>query len=441
MLNKTTTAYTVITVAKGIYFKLQIMQKAPKTLVIIGGGFAGIQLARQLANTYFHIIIIDKENHHMFQPLFYQVASARLEPSNISFPFRKVFQKSKNVEFRLGEVSKIDDEKNEVQSSAGTFKFDYLVIATGCTTNYFGNAQLQKNTLAMKSTGQAINIRNALLLQFEKFINDPGTVNKGVLNFVIVGGGATGVELAGAFAEMKKYSLPRDYPFNDFSAMRVILIEGGNYTLAAMSENARKYSREFLEQLGVEVKTNMAVDTYDGEQLLFKNAKPLLTQTVIWAAGVTGNVIEGLNHAELIRNRYKVDRFNRIVGYQTIFALGDIAYMCTALYPNAHPQLANVAINQAKNLATNLSKADSNWKEYEYKDLGSMATVGKHKAVVDLSFAKFGGRMAWFIWMFLHLMLILSVRNKLKIFMNWSWNYLVNDSSLRLIFKLPPKQK
>lgn len=417
------------------------MQKTSNTIVIIGGGFAGIQLAQQLSNTNFNIVLIDKENHHMFQPLFYQVASARLDPSNISFPFRKIFQKSKNIDFRLGEVSHVDAQQNMVHSSAGSFAYDYLVIATGCTTNYFGNAELQKNTLAMKSTGQAINIRNALLLQFEKFINNPNTLSKGILNFVIVGGGATGVELAGAFAEMKKYSLPRDYPFHDFSTMRVILIEGGSSTLAAMSENARKYSREFLEQLGVEVKTNMAVDTYDGEKLLFKNAEPLLTQTVIWAAGVTGNVIRGLDKAELIRNRYKVDRYNRVNGYQAIFALGDIAYMCTPLYPNAHPQLANVAINQAKNFAKNLRRASANWKEYEYKDLGSMATVGKHKAVVDLAFAKLEGRMAWFIWMFLHLMLILSVRNKLKTFMNWSWNYLVNDSSLRLIFRLPANEK
>lgn len=407
--------------------------KEGSTIVVIGGGFAGLHLIKALANSAHKIILLDKENHHMFQPLFYQVAAARLEPSNISFPFRKIFQKSEIVDFRLAEVTSIDANKKLVHSSAGTFEYTYLVIATGCKTNFFGNKSLQDFTLAMKTTGQAIQIRNNLLLQFEKYISSPSK-NLDLLNIVIVGAGPTGVELAGAFAEMRNNVLPRDYPFHDFSPMRIILVEGSEYTLAAMSENARKHSHKFLKQLGVEVLTKTSVQSYDGKTLQLNNSKVINTEIVIWAAGVTGNVIEGLEKAELIRNRYKVDRFSRVIGYDSVFAIGDIAYMQTPLYPNAHPQLANVAINQAKCLAKNILRSNSQWKEYEYKDLGSMATVGKHKAVVDLSNLKLAGRFAWFIWMFLHLMLILSVRNKLKIFFNWMWNYLINDSSLRLIF-------
>jgi NADH:ubiquinone reductase (H+-translocating) len=252
-----------------------------------------------------------------------------------------------------------------------------------------------------------------------------------------VGGGPTGVELAGAFAEMKRYVVPRDYPKVDFSGLNIVLIEGSAHTLNSMSEQAKKASRKYLEELGVTIRTETFVTGYDGKVLELKNGEKILTRNVIWAAGVTGNVIPGIDKMSVHKNRYIVNRYNAVSGYQNIYAIGDVAYMKTPKYPDGHPQLANVAINQGKNLADNFMARlkGKAWKEYEYKDVGSMATVGKHKAVVDLPNLKFSGRLAWFTWMFLHLMLILSVKNKLIIFINWAWNYFSKDSSLRLIFK------
>lgn len=413
-----------------------------KRIVIIGGGFAGLHLAKALSRNKFHVVLIDRENHHMFQPLFYQVATARIEPSNISFPFRKLFQTSKHVEFLLAEVIGIDDNNKQIQLPVGKVSYDILVIATGCNTNFFGNRSIQQHAFAMKTTAEAIELRNALLLNFERYINKHSESENGLLNIVIVGAGPTGVELAGSYAEMKHKILPRDYPFNDFSKMRVILIDGGKTALGAMSQHAQLKAMQYLEQLGVELIMEHTVESYNGNELVFTNGSSIRSKTVIWAAGVTGNVIQGLDRAEFVRNRFKVNRYNCIIGYNHVYALGDIAYMETPRYPSGHPQLANVAINQAKNLAKNLNRGGdlADWQSYEYKDLGSMATIGKHKAVVDIGRIRFGGKIAWFVWMFLHLMLILSVRNKLKIFINWAWNYFVNDSSLRLIFLIKGKK-
>jgi NADH dehydrogenase len=408
-----------------------------KKLIILGGGFAGLHVAKKLADGPFDILLIDRQNHHSFQPLYYQVASARLEPANISFPFRKIFQRVRNFTFRLADVTQIDSTQKKVITTAGTYDYDFLVIATGCSTNYFGNEELRKNCLSMKSTTEAINIRNEILLSFERYLSAPPGEREAYLNLVIVGGGPTGVELAGAFAEMKKYILPRDYPRVDFSPLSVTIVEGGRVTLGSMSENAQKASKKYLTEMGVKLHQGAVVTGYDGTSLQLKSGETILTKNVIWAAGVTGNVVPGLEKATIVRNRYTVDRYNRVAGYSDIFAIGDVAYMETPLYPKGHPQLANVAINQGKLLAENLLSISKNkrLKEYEYKDLGSMATIGKHKAVVDLPRFKFHGYMAWFFWMFLHLMLILSVRNKFMIFLNWAWNYVSKDSSLRLILK------
>ena len=408
-----------------------------KKIILIGGGFAGLHLAQQLNRSEFDVLLIDKQNHHQFQPLYYQVASARLEPSNISFPFRKIFQKSNNIQIRLAEVTKIIFTENKIETSIGDFNYDYLVIATGCKTNFFGNEQINKHALSMKTTEEAIEIRNNILLNFEKYISAKDHEKEALLNIVLVGAGPTGVELAGAFSEMKKHILPRDYPHIDFSKLNVILLDGSKNTLNSMSEESKKASRKYLEELGVIIRTETVVTNYDGVSATLNTGEVILTNNLIWAAGVTGNVIEGISQEQIIRNRYKVDRFNKIIHTENIYAIGDIAYMETPLYPNGHPQLANVAINQGKNLASNFlnllrGKAQ---KEYEYKDLGSMATIGKYRAVVDLPFIKFQGFFAWYIWMFLHLMLILSVRNKLSIFFNWAWSYLMKDSSLRLILK------
>lgn len=408
-----------------------------KKIILVGGGFAGLQFARQLNNTAYDVLLIDKQNHHQFQPLYYQVASARLEPSNISFPFRKIFQRSKNIQIRLAEVTNIKASQNVIETNSGEFSYDYLVIATGCKTNFFGNKQIEKHAFSMKTTEEAIDIRNHILLNFEKIISVKESEKEPLLNIVLVGAGPTGVELSGAFVEMKKQILPRDYPNIDFSKLNIILLEGSKNTLNSMSDESKKASRNYLEEMGVIIKTETFVTNYDGLTATLNTGETIKTTNLIWAAGVSGNVIEGLSPENIIRNRYKVDRYNKIKGTQNIYAIGDIAYMETPNYPSGHPQLANVAINQGKNLAKNLLNLLKNksQKEYEYKDLGSMATIGKYRAVVDLPFAKFQGFFAWYVWMFLHLMLILSVRNKLMIFLNWAWSYLTKDSSLRLILR------
>lgn len=416
-------------------------------LLVIGGGFAGLQFIQNLPEDKYEVMLLDKLNHHQFQPLFYQVATSQLEPSSISFPFRKIFQTRKDVRIRLCKVKSIDTESKNVITNIGSFPYDYAVIATGCHTNYFGNKNIKKYTYSLKTTYEAITIRNSILENFEKILYKTGDELESLLNIVVVGGGPTGVELAGAFAEIKRDILPRDFFRIDFSKMKIYLIEGSPNTLNNMGEMARKASREYLEQLGVIIKTGVIVTEYDGVTLSMNNGDTIQSRQVIWTAGVTGNTIAGLDSDSVTpTNRYKVDRYNRVQGTTDVFAIGDIAYMETPLYPKGHPQVANVAINQGILLARNLKAMDSGKKlrEYEYRDLGSMATIGRNKAIVELPFARFRGYFAWFVWMFLHLMLILSVKNKLIIFINWTWNYFSKNSSLRLILKddepsVPPK--
>ena len=405
-------------------------------IIVIGGGFAGIQLVRKLDEKIFDVLLIDKINHHQFQPLFYQVATSQLEPSSISFPLRHIFRNNKNVQIRLTEVFMVNTENNEIITSIGKFPYDFLVIAIGCKTNFFGNQKIGKNSFSLKSTYDAIKIRNHILQTFEKIISASETEKEALSNIVIVGAGPTGVELAGAFAEIKKNVLPKDYRRIDFSKLKIIVIEGSEDTLNTMSINARKNSRKYLEEMGVVIITGTFVKDYDGFTLKLSTGETIKSKTVIWAAGVTGNSIEGLP-SDIMKpgNRIKVDRINKVAGSENIFAIGDIAFMETPKYPHAHPQVANVAINQAKNLARNLKKILNSKSPdlYEYKDLGTMATIGRNKAVVDFPFIRFKGYFAWFIWMFLHLMLILSVRNKIIIFINWAWAYVTKDTSLRLI--------
>ncbi len=410
-------------------------------IIIVGGGFAGLKLARKLNNRKGQkVMLIDKVNHHMFQPLFYQVASGRIEPSNISFPFRKIFQRSHNVQFRMTEVQTVLPDENKIITADGTFSYDKLVIATGCRTNFFGNEKMENLTFGMKNTQEAISIRNHVLLTFEKLIIERSRSDDGNWNIVIVGSGPTGVELAGAFAEMKNYVLPRDYPHMNFRDLKIILVSSTEKPLSVMSTEAQDKSEEYLKQLGVKFLRGERVTDYDGDKVSLESGKTIPSNNVIWAAGVTGNIIEGFEPDKIVKNRYIVDRYNRIKGFSNIFAIGDIAYMQTPKYPHGHPQVANVATHQAANLAENFQKkSHKDWKEYEYQDLGSMATIGKHRAVVDLPDWKFQGLFAWYFWMFLHLMLILTVRNKLAIFFNWMWSYINRDSSLRLII-LPSKK-
>ncbi len=409
-------------------------------IIIIGGGFAGLQLAKTLNNKNKKVILIDRVNHHMFQPLFYQVACGRIEPSNISFPFRKIFQRSRNTQYRMTNVQKIIPEQNKIITDDAEFSYDKLVIATGCKTNFFGNEKMESLAFGMKNTQEAIAIRNHVLLTFEKLIIERKRSDDGNWNIVIVGSGPTGVELAGAFSEMKKEILPRDYPHMNFENLNIILVSSTETPLSVMSEESQKKSEEYLKQLGVNFMSGERVTDYDGDKVFLASGKQIAANNVIWAAGVTGNVIDGLNPEIMVKNRYKTDRFNRVQGYKNIFAIGDIAYMETPKYLEGHPQVANVAINQGKNLGKNfLKNSENEWKEYEYEDRGSMATIGKHRAVVDLPNFKFQGFFAWYFWMFLHLMLILSVRNKIAIFFNWMWSYFNKDSSLRLII-LPNKK-
>lgn len=404
-------------------------------IIVVGGGFAGLQFARKLNNKDGQkVMMIDKVNHHMFQPLFYQVACGRIEPSNISFPFRKIFQRSRNVQFRMTEVKEVIPAENKIICEDGVFTYDKLVIATGCKTNFFGNAKMEALTYGMKNTQQAISIRNNVLLTFEKLIIEKKRTDDGNWNIVIVGSGPTGVELAGAFSEMKKNILPRDYPHMNFDDLKIILISATEQPLANMSEEAQVKSEEYLKDLDVHFMKGERVTDYDGDRVFLADGSTIPSNNVIWAAGVTGNILSGFEEKEMSRNRYIVDRHNKLEGFDNIYAIGDIAYMETSKYPKGHPQVANVAIHQAKNLADNfLKKPGEKWEDYEYNDLGSMATIGKHRAVVDLPKFKFQGLFAWYFWMFLHLMLILSVRNKLAIFFNWMWSYFNKDSSLRLI--------
>jgi len=413
-----------------------------KKIIIVGAGFAGLKLAQKLNNTEYDVLLIDKHNYHQFQPLMYQVATARLEPTSVSFPLRKVFQKSKNVKIRITEVQSVDTQKKILSTTIGEFSYDYLVIAFGCTSNYFGNANVEKYSYPMKSIPEAIQLRNHILQNFEDVLIAKPEEVEALLNFVVVGGGPTGVELSGALAEMKANVLPKDYPEKDFSSLKVYLIEGSANTLNVMSDLAKKASREYLEQLGVTVITDMYVTDYDGETVTLKSGEQIKTKNLIWAAGVTGNVLQGLPSEVITRgNRIIVNRYNQAESLDGVYAIGDIAFMKTPKYEFGHPQLANVALNQAELLAENFKNMlkGKPLKEFEYHDKGSMATVGKRKAVVDLPKFSFKGRLAWFFWMFLHLMLILSVKNKLSIFINWMMSYFYNDSTLRVI--LNPKNK
>lgn len=416
---------------------------AKKRVVILGAGFAGLQLARRIKDSEYEITLIDQNNFHQFQPLFYQVATARLEPSSISFPLRKIFQRKKNVHVRVAKVTDIDMAGQQVVTDECNFPYDYLVVATGCTTNFFGNKNIEKYSYPMKSTTEAITLRNRILLNFEDALSCSEDDYEGIMNIVIAGGGPTGVEMAGSLAEMKKYVLPRDYPDMDFSRLQIHLVEGSPVTLGAMSRESQQKSQEYLEKMGVKVWTNALVEDYDGRMLKLKDGKTIRTNNLIWAAGVTGNVPPGIPKEMLVRgNRIKVDEYNRAIGHPDIFALGDIAYMESKEWPKGHPQLANVAINQAKHLARNFNRMQQG-KELErftYKNPGTMATVGKRKAVVDLPWWSFQGFFAWTVWMFLHLMLILSVKNKLIIFINWAISYFTNDTTLRLIL-LPTRKQ
>ncbi len=408
-------------------------------IVIVGAGFGGLSLARKLAKTNYQVILIDKNNYHQFQPLFYQVAMAGLEPSSISFPLRKVFQRKKNVFIRVTEVTEIDAENNEITTPLGKLKYDQLVISIGAKTNFFGNKNLEQKCISMKSVSEALYLRNRILSDYEKAISTTDfDKRQGLIDIAIVGGGPTGVEVAGALAEMKKYIIPKEYKELDFKEIDIYLIQSSSCLLKGMSTQASEGAKVFLENLGVKVILNKRVTDFDGEFVHLKDDTKIQAQKVIWAAGITGNTLKGLPDGTLTYgNRLKVNRFNQVDGFSNIFALGDIAYMEEEDYPQGHPQVAQVAIQQAKQLAENL-KNKLKGKEFEqffYKDLGSMATIGRNRAVVDLPKFKFKGFFAWIVWLIVHLFSLIGVKNKVFVFLNWVWNYFTYDQSLRLIIK------
>lgn len=425
--------------------KANIAETSQKRIVIVGGGFGGLQLARKLAKQNYQVVLVDKNNYHQFQPLFYQVATAGLEPSTISFPFRRIFQHQENINIRVAEVIAVDTEKNQIQTSIGVIDFHYLVIAIGADTNFFGNQKMKELAYPMKSVTEALDLRNTILQNYEDALSQTDKEErKKLMNIVVVGGGATGVEVAGTLAEMKKSILPKDFPELDFNMMQVYLLEGSPKVLGVMSENASTKSEKYLRDLGVNVFLSTRVKEYDGEKVYLDNGKEIPTRTLVWAAGVTANKVQGLN-PEVITptNRIKVDRYNRVEGSKNIFAIGDVAFMTEEKYPKGHPQVAQVAIQQAVALAKyfkDLSKGQSS-KEFSYKDLGSMATVGRNKAVADLPSIKFAGFFAWMVWMFIHLMSIVGGKNRVLAFINWAWSYITFDQSLRLIIRTKSRRK
>lgn len=413
-----------------------------KRLIIAGAGFGGLRIASKLNNNKdYAVTLIDRFNYHQFQPLFYQVATAGLDASNISFPLRKVFHKSKNVRIRIAEIEQVIPSSNKIITSIGEMGYDQLVIATGAGTNFFGNKNIAENCFPMKSTVEALQIRHQLIQNFEDALQaDDKKAFEKLMTIVVVGGGPTGVEVSGALADWRRYVLPKDYPELDFSQMNIYLLEGTDKTLAAMSERSSADSRKYLDQLGVIVKTNTLMKDYDGNTITLADGKTISSATVIWAAGIKGNIPSGVDPGLVARgNRIKVDRFCRLQGFENIFAIGDVAFMEEEKYPNGHPQVASVAIQQADLLVNNFKAVikEKVLKQFSYKDRGSMATVGRNLAVVDMPKPRlhFGGFLAWLIWMGLHLMLILGVKNRFFVFCNWLYNYVTYDQNLRLIFK------
>ena len=414
-------------------------------IVIIGGGFAGISLAKKLRNKNVQVVLLDKHNYHNFQPLMYQVATGGLEPDSIAYPIRKVVQEYRDFYFRLAEVKEIDAKNNTIIADIGELKYDYLVIATGSKTNYFGNKEIEANSMAMKTIPQSLNIRSLILENFEQaLLTNDINERHSLMNFVIVGAGPTGVELAGALAEMKRAILPKDYPDLDLRKMEINLVQSGDRVLDAMSENASEKAEKFLLDLGVSIWKNVRVMSYDGKIVTTDSDLSFDAATVIWTAGVQGAMPHGLKADSLVArvNRIKVNAFNQVEGYDNIFAIGDIASMASDSYPHGHPMMAQPAMQQGRLLAENMIRLiqKKQPKNFVYKDKGSMATIGRNKAVVDLPKYKFSGVFAWFVWMFVHLFSLIGFKNKAVVFLNWVYNYIRFDREARLIIR-PFKKK
>lgn len=414
-------------------------------IVIIGGGFAGVSLAKKLSKQEVQVVLMDKNNYHTFQPLLYQVSTGGLEPDSIAYPIRKILKDFPNFHFRLANVEEINTVENKVLTDIGALKFDYLVVASGAETNYFGNSEIEKHSMAMKTIPESLNLRSLILENFEDALLTSDLNERNTLmNFVIVGGGPTGVELAGALAEIKKGILPKDYPDLDTRMAQIHIIQSSDCILKGMSDKASQKAEDFLEKLGVNIWKNVRVTNYDGKTVTTNTDLTFETATLIWAAGVKGATIKGLNASELITKgeRLLVNEFSQVTGFKNIFAVGDIACMITEEFPIGLPMMAQPAIQQGNQLGENLLKLleEKPMKPFVYKDKGAMATIGRNKAVVDLPRFKFQGIFAWYVWMFVHLFFLIGFRNRMVVFINWVYNYIRFDREARLIIR-PFKKK
>lgn len=421
---------------------INIQRNQKKRVVIVGGGLGGLRLAEDLYGSGMQVVLIDKNNFHQFPPLIYQIASAGIDPSSISFPFRQIFRKRKDFYFRMAEARMVDTEKKILQTSIGKIDYDYLVLAAGATTNFFGNKNIEEWAIPMKTVPEAMGLRNALLSNFERALTCATEEERQeLLNVVIVGGGATGVEIAGALSEMKRYVIPYDYPDMDSSLMHIYLIEAGDRLLAGMSQDSSKKAYDFLKNMGVDIQFGKMVTDYRNHKVIMKDGTEIPTRTFLWVSGIRANAMPGISEDHLGRGfRFKVDQFNRIPGLNDVFAIGDQCLQTTdPAYPNGHPQVAQVAIQQAKNLAKNIKRIneghadDNSLTPFKYNNLGSMATIGRNKAVVEIGKFHSQGFFAWILWLVVHLRSILGVKNKMMVLLNWLWKYVSYNDSIRMI--------
>ena len=432
-------------------FSLNIPDTDKPRIVVIGGGFGGINLIRNLPDD-FQVVLIDRYNYHTFQPLLYQVATAGLEPDSIAGPLRKIINRKKNLYFRMLRVNSVSPDKKMITTRVGSLKYDILVIASGAKMNFFNNKSIAENAFPLKQITHALDLRSHLFQQFEKLeLMQREEMKENHFTFVVVGGGPTGVEICGALAELKSVVLPKDYPDLEIEKVKIYLIEGQDRVLAGMSESSSRRAQRYLEKLGVSLILNCMTEHYDGEVVKLNNGKEIKTDTLIWAAGVKGNIINGFGKESIYKGKLRVNNENQVIYnsenhqfYNEIFAIGDVAHMETKGYPDGLPGLAQVAIQQGKHLAVNLKRLYKNktLKPFHYFNKGVMATIGRNRAVADLpGNTKLSGFIGWMVWMVVHLLFLIGFRNKVIALANWIWNYITYDRGIRLILRPSTKEK
>jgi NADH dehydrogenase len=407
-------------------------------IVVVGCGFAGLKFCKNIDGGKYQVVLLDMRNYHTFQPLLYQVASSGLEPDSIVYPIRKIFKGKRNFFFRMAKTERLDRDSKTVHTSIGTISYDYLVLATGAASNFFGMKDIKNNALPMKDVVQALNLRSKIIENFEEALNTTDLKERQrLMNFIIVGGGPTGIELAGALAELKEHVLPNDYPDLDIRRMQISIVEANGRVLKGMSEEASARAEKYLRKRDVNIYLQQRVKSFDGN-IVRTGEFELEAKTVIWAAGIKGKFPKGIRKGDIVGgNRIAVDEFNRIKDKPDIFAIGDVACISSERYPKGNAMLASVAEQQGHQLAKNLNRLSSGqkMKPFVHNDKGTMATIGRNRAVVDLPFMKIGGIIGWYIWMFVHLMLLVDFRNRLIVFFNWAWSYINHDKGTRVIIR------